>query len=101
MAFIHNANHLFHILICSFKIRDRVKNYYHLIISLFPILTWITRYSQLNIDIRYIGWLTVTGLGEVIAGLTVGLIVVPQGLSDVCSGEFLFCLFVFLFLNNL
>ncbi|KAF8162980.1 sulfate transporter family-domain-containing protein [Crassisporium funariophilum] len=39
------------------------------IISIFPILTWITRYN--------VGWLT----GDLIAGLTVGMVVVPQGMS--------------------
>ncbi|KAJ3562969.1 hypothetical protein NP233_g9243 [Leucocoprinus birnbaumii] len=39
------------------------------LLSLFPILTWIHRYN--------IGWLT----GDVIAGLTVGIVVVPQGMS--------------------
>ncbi|KIY67713.1 sulfate permease [Cylindrobasidium torrendii FP15055 ss-10] len=37
--------------------------------SLFPILGWITRYN--------LGWLT----GDVIAGLTVGMVLVPQGMS--------------------
>ncbi|KAF5331065.1 hypothetical protein D9619_005937 [Psilocybe cf. subviscida] len=39
------------------------------VISLFPILTWIKNYN--------LGWLT----GDVIAGLTVGMVVVPQGMS--------------------
>ncbi|KAF5358352.1 hypothetical protein D9756_001890 [Leucocoprinus leucothites] len=39
------------------------------LLSLFPILTWIHRYN--------IGWLT----GDIIAGLTVGIVVVPQGMS--------------------
>ncbi|KAJ6623405.1 sulfate permease [Mycena sp. CBHHK59/15] len=37
--------------------------------SLFPILSWITRYN--------IGWLS----GDVISGLTVGMVLVPQGMS--------------------
>ncbi|KAF9256122.1 sulfate permease [Marasmius fiardii PR-910] len=37
--------------------------------NLFPIVTWITRYN--------LQWLT----GDVIAGLTVGIVVVPQGMS--------------------
>ncbi|KIJ98420.1 hypothetical protein K443DRAFT_9159 [Laccaria amethystina LaAM-08-1] len=44
----------------------RVKAYF---LSLFPILSWITRYN--------LGWLT----GDLIAGLTVGIVVVPQGMS--------------------
>ncbi|KAF8991829.1 sulfate permease [Cyathus striatus] len=43
-----------------------IKNY---VISLFPILTWISRYN--------LGWFT----GDVISGLTVGMVVVPQGMS--------------------
>ncbi|KAJ3575411.1 hypothetical protein NP233_g1111 [Leucocoprinus birnbaumii] len=39
------------------------------ILSLFPILTWIHRYN--------LGWLS----GDLIAGLTVGIVVVPQGMS--------------------
>ncbi|KAG6920007.1 hypothetical protein DXG01_013356 [Tephrocybe rancida] len=46
--------------------KQRVIDY---LISLFPILQWITRYN--------FGWLT----GDVIAGLTVGMVVVPQGMS--------------------
>lgn len=45
---------------------QRAKDY---LLSLFPILTWITRYN--------LGWFT----GDVIAGLTVGMVVVPQGMS--------------------
>ncbi|EJT96818.1 high affinity sulfate permease [Dacryopinax primogenitus] len=37
--------------------------------NLFPFLQWITRYN--------LGWLT----GDVIAGITVGLVLVPQGMS--------------------
>lgn len=43
-----------------------IKSYF---LSLFPILTWIHRYN--------VGWLT----GDLIAGLTVGIVVVPQGMS--------------------
>ncbi|ESK85900.1 sulfate permease [Moniliophthora roreri MCA 2997] len=43
-----------------------VKEY---IISLFPIITWITRYNA--------GWFT----GDLIAGVTVGMVLVPQGMS--------------------
>nr|GAT61246.1 sulfate permease [Mycena chlorophos] len=39
------------------------------VLSLFPILTWISRYN--------LGWFT----GDVIAGLTVGMVLVPQGMS--------------------
>ncbi|KAG1903932.1 sulfate transporter family-domain-containing protein [Suillus fuscotomentosus] len=39
------------------------------LISLFPIFGWITRYN--------LGWLT----GDLIAGLTVGMVLVPQGMS--------------------
>jgi len=46
--------------------KQNIKDY---LLSLFPILTWITRYN--------VGWLS----GDVIAGLTVGLVLVPQGLS--------------------
>lgn len=45
---------------------QRVKNY---ILSLFPIFTWITRYN--------IAWL----YGDFIAGLTIGIVVVPQSMS--------------------
>ncbi|SJL01238.1 related to sulfate permease II [Armillaria ostoyae] len=44
----------------------RVVNYF---VSLFPIFGWITRYN--------LGWLT----GDVIAGLTVGMVIVPQSMS--------------------
>ncbi|KAF8630072.1 hypothetical protein AX15_003129 [Amanita polypyramis BW_CC] len=43
-----------------------IRNY---LLSLFPILSWITRYN--------FTWLT----GDVIAGLTVGIVLVPQGMS--------------------
>ncbi|KAF8964017.1 sulfate permease [Flammula alnicola] len=39
------------------------------LLSLFPIIKWIRNYN--------LGWLT----GDVIAGLTVGMVVVPQGMS--------------------
>ncbi|RDB24002.1 putative sulfate permease C3H7.02 [Hypsizygus marmoreus] len=39
------------------------------LLGLFPILTWLPRYN--------FGWLT----GDLIAGLTVGMVVVPQGMS--------------------
>ncbi|KAF9562173.1 sulfate permease [Agrocybe pediades] len=45
---------------------QKLKNY---LISLFPILTWIGKYN--------LGWLT----GDIIAGFTVGMVVVPQGMS--------------------
>ncbi|KAF8803541.1 sulfate permease [Phlegmacium glaucopus] len=45
---------------------QHIKDYF---VSLFPILTWITRYN--------LGWLS----GDVIAGLTVGMVVVPQAMS--------------------
>ncbi|KAF8559502.1 sulfate permease [Imleria badia] len=54
-------------------VKARVKNPKQSIIgyfvSLFPIFGWITRYN--------VGWLT----GDLIAGLTVGIVVVPQGMS--------------------
>ncbi|KIJ69490.1 hypothetical protein HYDPIDRAFT_79859 [Hydnomerulius pinastri MD-312] len=46
--------------------RHAVVNY---LTSLFPILGWITRYNA--------GWLT----GDLIAGLTVGMVLVPQSMS--------------------
>lgn len=45
---------------------QQLKDY---VVGLFPIVTWITRYNP--------GWLS----GDVIAGLTVGIVVVPQGMS--------------------
>ncbi|KAJ3994889.1 sulfate transporter family-domain-containing protein [Lentinula boryana] len=45
---------------------QQAKNY---IVGLFPIIGWISRYN--------LGWLT----GDVIAGLTVGIVLVPQGMS--------------------
>ncbi|KAF9466400.1 sulfate permease [Collybia nuda] len=39
------------------------------LLSLFPLITWLPRYN--------LGWLS----GDVIAGLTVGMVVVPQGMS--------------------
>ncbi|KAF8232378.1 sulfate permease [Tricholoma matsutake] len=46
--------------------RQRITTYF---LSLFPIISWAPRYN--------LGWLT----GDVIAGLTVGIVVVPQGMS--------------------
>ncbi|KAJ6550210.1 sulfate transporter N-terminal domain with GLY motif-domain-containing protein [Mycena capillaripes] len=46
--------------------RRPIVNY---LLSLFPILSWITRYN--------LGWLW----GDLIAGLTVGMVLVPQGMS--------------------
>ncbi|KAF7338482.1 Sulfate permease [Mycena venus] len=46
--------------------RRPIANY---LLSLFPILSWITRYN--------FGWLS----GDLIAGLTVGMVLVPQGMS--------------------
>ncbi|KAJ7109152.1 sulfate permease [Mycena epipterygia] len=43
-----------------------VLNYF---LSLFPIITWITRYN--------LGWLS----GDLVAGLTVGMVLVPQSMS--------------------
>ncbi|KIL68649.1 hypothetical protein M378DRAFT_71186 [Amanita muscaria Koide BX008] len=45
---------------------QRVKDY---LLTLFPILTWITRYN--------LGWFS----GDFIAGLTVGIVIVPQSMS--------------------
>ncbi|KAJ3990017.1 sulfate transporter family-domain-containing protein [Lentinula detonsa] len=45
---------------------QQAKNY---VLGLFPIIGWISRYN--------LGWLT----GDVIAGLTVGIVLVPQGMS--------------------
>jgi sodium-independent sulfate anion transporter 11 len=57
------------------------------LLSLFPIISWAPRYSTPDLlsclftpthDVHLdLGWLT----GDVIAGLTVGLVVVPQGMS--------------------
>jgi sodium-independent sulfate anion transporter 11 len=41
----------------------------HYLLRLFPIFGWITRYN--------VGWLT----GDIIAGLTVGMVLVPQSMS--------------------
>jgi len=46
--------------------KQQIKNYF---LSLFPFLTWIYRYN--------LTWLW----GDLIAGLTVGAIVVPQGMA--------------------
>ncbi|KAG8217441.1 sulfate permease [Butyriboletus roseoflavus] len=51
------------------RLKDPKKNVVHYLQSLFPILGWITRYN--------VGWLT----GDLIAGLTVGIVLVPQGMS--------------------
>ncbi|KAJ2917208.1 hypothetical protein MD484_g3170, partial [Candolleomyces efflorescens] len=45
---------------------DKIKAY---LLSLFPIVQWLPRYN--------LGWLS----GDLIAGLTVGMVVVPQGMS--------------------
>lgn len=55
--------------------------------SLFPILGWITRYSELHsfsnitafilTSLIDVGWLS----GDIVAGLTVGIVVVPQSMS--------------------
>ncbi|KAK0210542.1 sulfate transporter family-domain-containing protein [Desarmillaria ectypa] len=49
--------------------QDPIRRILEYIASLFPILGWITRYN--------LGWLT----GDVIAGLTVGIVLVPQSMS--------------------
>ncbi|KAL0572627.1 Sulfate permease 2 [Marasmius crinis-equi] len=49
--------------------RDPIRAVADYAISLFPIVTWISRYNA--------RWLT----GDLIAGLTVGIVVVPQGMS--------------------
>lgn len=46
--------------------KQRIIDY---VVSLFPLFQWLPRYN--------FGWLT----GDVIAGLTVGMVVVPQGMS--------------------
>ncbi|TFK55266.1 sulfate permease [Heliocybe sulcata] len=48
---------------------DPKQDFINYFTSLFPILGWITRYN--------LGWLT----GDVIAGLTVGIVLVPQSMS--------------------
>jgi sodium-independent sulfate anion transporter 11 len=54
-------------------VKDRLGNpkqsIIHYLRSLFPIFGWITRYN--------VGWLT----GDLIAGLTVGIVLVPQAMS--------------------
>ena len=60
----------------------------HYFVRLFPIFGWITRYSERVFLVHLlsahrctplvdVGWLT----GDVIAGLTVGIVVVPQSMS--------------------
>ncbi|KAK0503038.1 sulfate transporter family-domain-containing protein [Armillaria luteobubalina] len=49
--------------------QDPIRRIQEYVSSLFPILGWITRYN--------LGWLT----GDVIAGLTVGIVLVPQSMS--------------------
>ncbi|KAF4576856.1 hypothetical protein EYR36_000546 [Pleurotus pulmonarius] len=50
-------------------VKDPKRDVIDYLLSLFPIIGWITRYN--------FGWLT----GDLIAGLTVGMVVVPQGMS--------------------
>ncbi|KAJ3760903.1 sulfate transporter family-domain-containing protein [Lentinula raphanica] len=49
--------------------RDPLQHAINYVVGLFPIAGWISRYN--------LGWLT----GDVIAGLTVGIVLVPQGMS--------------------
>jgi hypothetical protein len=57
----------------------------HYFFRLFPILGWITRYSKRSSLVHClsahqwidVGWLT----GDVIAGFTVGMVLVPQSMS--------------------
>jgi len=49
--------------------RDPKRRVIDYVVNLFPILGWITRYN--------LGWLT----GDLIAGVTVGMVVVPQSMS--------------------
>ncbi|KAH7930843.1 sulfate permease [Leucogyrophana mollusca] len=51
------------------KARNPKREVINYLTSLFPIIGWITRYN--------LGWLT----GDLIAGLTVGMVLVPQGMS--------------------
>ncbi|KIK59669.1 hypothetical protein GYMLUDRAFT_261679 [Collybiopsis luxurians FD-317 M1] len=48
---------------------DPIQHAINYVYGLFPIIGWISRYN--------LGWLT----GDVIAGLTVGIVLVPQGMS--------------------
>ncbi|KAJ7219064.1 sulfate permease [Mycena pura] len=50
-------------------VRDPRRPVVNYLLGLFPILSWIGRYN--------LGWLS----GDVIAGLTVGMVLVPQGMS--------------------
>ncbi|GBE82467.1 Probable sulfate permease [Sparassis crispa] len=75
--------------------RDPKREVLHYFRSLFPIIGWITRYN--------LGWL----YGDVVAGLTVGIVAVPQsmsyatiatlppqyGLYSAFVGTFVYCLF--------
>ena len=57
--------------------------------SLFPIFSWITRYSESDVPLNLtplpltarflldLGWFS----GDIIAGLTVGIVLVPQSMS--------------------
>ncbi|KAJ4488210.1 sulfate transporter family-domain-containing protein [Lentinula aciculospora] len=49
--------------------KDPIQQAINYVVGLFPIIGWISRYN--------LGWLT----GDVIAGLTVGIVLVPQGMS--------------------
>ncbi|KAJ3890317.1 sulfate transporter family-domain-containing protein [Lentinula edodes] len=49
--------------------RNPIQQAINYVLGLFPIIGWISRYN--------LGWLT----GDVIAGLTVGIVLVPQGMS--------------------
>ncbi|KAJ4480514.1 sulfate transporter family-domain-containing protein [Lentinula edodes] len=49
--------------------RNPIQQAINYVVALFPIIGWISRYN--------LGWLT----GDVIAGLTVGIVLVPQGMS--------------------
>ncbi|KAJ3812550.1 sulfate transporter family-domain-containing protein [Lentinula aff. lateritia] len=49
--------------------RNPIQQAINYVVGLFPIIGWISRYN--------LGWLT----GDVIAGLTVGIVLVPQGMS--------------------
>ncbi|PPQ64651.1 hypothetical protein CVT26_002741 [Gymnopilus dilepis] len=49
--------------------QNPVQRLHDYVLSLFPIITWIGKYN--------LGWFT----GDLIAGLTVGIVLVPQGMS--------------------